>query len=212
MSNGTPEIPATPTSLPARVNEAVGLRVSLIPTEELERKDPKQGFRQWLSAVIIAFVIIGGVTSYLWYLVYQASAQVSLIKDDTNVLMAKQGAIAETFKNATVIQTQLKGVSALLAGHRHATQVLNFLEQHTLEQVAFTTAALSDDGKLTLSAEARDYESLAGQVVEFKSASEVQSVNLSGISATADEKGNVVQVNFTLQVVFNPTLFATQTK
>ncbi len=211
MPNGgmTPQKPA-PRTLPVKAPKAaetVGLRVSLIPTEEEEKKDPRKGFKKFVRAVSLVTALLALIAGGLWAQVYFAKREVGRIESQIMQLTSEQTALAKDAKAAKLIQSQLKGASILLDTHRYATSFFTFIEQNTLPEVAFSNVGITDDGNVNLSAEAADYKIMAEQVVLLRSSPLVKSLTLSGISATV-EQNQVSRVNFTLAILFDPAVFS----
>jgi hypothetical protein len=204
----TPPVPAPQPPRPApRPAEQVGLRVSLIPTEEINKRDPRAGFKHCLLAIGIALILIIGVIVFLAVSVYMAKAEVAKINAQTDAYNAQTDSLANSLKDAKLTQARLRALGSLLGSHRSAEPVFSFLEQHTLSDVAFSSIAISESGLVNLAAAAGSFESYAAQINELRSQSTVKSLVSSGLSPVYDTNGNLQQVNFALSITFDQSIF-----
>ncbi|MCL4404008.1 hypothetical protein M1432_01550 [Patescibacteria group bacterium] len=101
--------------------------------------------------------------------------------------------------------SQLVNLKTVLGSHAFTGNVFPFLEKDTLPQVYYTDAKFSASGDvLSLTGQAASLQVLAEQTAEFEQASELQSATL---LATSFNPGGTV--NFSLQLVFNPSYLVT---
>lgn len=200
--------PKQPAAKPA---EQVGLRVSLIPAEETNRRDPHAGFRKFLIAVSIAVFVFGATAVYLGISVYLAKREVAKVKAQTAIYESQLASLAGSLKDAKLTQARLRSLSSLLGSHRDAVRLFVFLQNHTLPDVFFSSIATAENGAVNLAASAGSFESYAAQIGELRMQPEVKSLISSGLSPIYDSTTNALQqVNFALSVNFDPSIFAKQ--
>jgi outer membrane murein-binding lipoprotein Lpp len=197
-------VSATPTP---REGEQVGLRVSLIPAEEAERQDPRQGFRHFLTAVIVSVIILGGITGGLWFWVNANQQKVSQLDAATADYAKQSKDMAPLIKDAQNTQARLSALATLLPEHKTGLKILTFLENNTLPSVGYSSISVGDDGTVNLMASAATFEAYAAQIDELRSQSEVTNVAASSLTPTYDDKNNLQKVDFNLSITFNPSIF-----
>jgi len=206
MPEGVP-VPAPELKPPTPQAEQVGLRVSLIPEEELNRRDPRAGFKKWLITVIVAAVLIGGLCVYLGVKIYLAGQQIAALDAQTDSIKKQSDSLASSVSSTKLTQARLRALGSLLETHRNVAPIFTFLEQHTLNEVAFSGISITENGSVNLTASASSYETYAGQLNEFKAQPEVKEMTASGLSADRDSDGNLQKINFTLSLTFDPSIF-----
>jgi len=187
--------------------EQVGLRVSLIPEEELNRRDPRAGFKRWLVAVIIAAVVMGGICAYLGITIRSARQQIALLNAQTTELKKQSEGLTDSLAGAKKVQSRLRALGSLLGSHQNVARVFSFLEQHTLADVAYSSIAITESGSISLTATASSYEAYAGQLNELNAQPEVKALTASGLSPIYDSAGNFQMVHFNLALTLDPSIF-----
>jgi len=199
----------TPVPVPStRSTDQVGLRVSLIPAEEMERNDPRRGFRKFLTVVIVFVVVIGGVIGYLGLSVYSNLNKVAGLKTQTDALVKQSADLAPSVRDASLAQARLKALSSLLAQHQTGLKLLSFLEAHTLPDVSYSSLSVSDNGAVSLAVSASTFESYAAQINELRSQPEIKNLVSSGVTPTYDDKNNLLSVSFTMTLALDPSIFS----
>lgn len=193
---------------PPRAADQVGLRVSLIPADEMERNDPRRGFRRFLTVAIVFVVVVGGVTGYLGLKVYTNLNKIADLKKQTDALVKQSADLAPSVKDAHLAQVRLRALSSLLAQHQTGLKLLTFLEAHTLPDVAYSSLSVSDNGAVSLAVSASTFESYAAQINELRAQPEVKNLAASGVTPTYDDKGVLLSVSFTLSLSLDPSIFA----
>lgn len=184
------------------------MRVSLIPAEEMNRRDPRQGFRKFVIAVSVAIFIFGATAAYLGISVYMAKQKVAKIKAETATYESQTTALTNSLKDAKLTQARLRSLASLLGSHREADRLFIFLQKHTLPDVFFSSIATTENGTVNLAASAGSFESYAAQINELRAQPEVKSLISSGLSPMYDATTNALQqVNFALAISFDSSLF-----
>jgi len=192
-------------------SDQVGLRVSLIPTDETERLDPRRGFRRFLAIVIVFIVVLGLVCGGLWFWAKTNLQSVAKLDAQTADYNNQSKDLAPSIKEAKNTQSRLKALATILPEHKTGLKILSFLENYTLPSVGYNSAAISVDGSVNLAVSAASFEAYAAQISEFKSRPEIKIVTASGLSPIYDDKNNLTKANFNLSLTFSPSMFANKT-
>ncbi len=208
MPESIDNLPVTPTPVPrppanATEAEQVGLRVSLIPSEEQERHDPRHGFKQFAISVGIFILIVGVAMGYLGYHVYVDAQTVKKLDDQTEGYKNEVKSMESSVREAKLAQSRLQALSAILDNHKTAQKVFSFLEENTLPDVAFSSISLGDNGSVLLAAQARTYEAYAAQINRLKAQPLVKGISSTSPTPTYDENGNLGSVGFSLTITFD---------
>lgn len=205
--NPAPTAAVSPVSRPS---ETVGLRVSLIPAEEMERNDPRRGFRRFLIVVGIFILMLGLVVGYLGYTVnadIKTVAQLEAEKADTK---KQSDEIAPSVVGAKNAQTRLKALSTLLAEHKTGLKIFAFLENNTLPNVSYSSISAGTDGAVNLTVSAGSFEAYAAQVGELSARPEVKGLTTSGVNPSYDANNILTKVDFSMTLKMDPALFLNQ--
>jgi hypothetical protein len=190
--------------------DQVGLRVSLIPAEETERQDPAKGFRRFLTTVIIFVVLIGGIIGGLWFWVNLDIQAVAKLDAQTADYAKQSKDLAPSVKNAKNTQTRLRSLAKILPKHKTGLNLLTFLDNYTLPNVGYSSLSAGSDGSVTLMASAATFEAYAAQIIEFHSRSEIKNLVATNPIPTYDDKNNLLKVDFSLSITFDPSIFLSQ--
>ncbi len=197
-------MPPKPASAPV---EQVGLRVSLIPSEESERRDPRRGFRRFVIAVAVMAVLVGSLIGYLGLRVRAGKIEAESIARQADELDRQASTLSDSLKEARLAQSRLRALSGLLSSHRNVSPVFSFLERNTLSDVAYSNASIAENGTVNLSASAASLEAYAGQIAQLRTQPEVKSLSFSGLNTTFDENDRIKQVDFTMSIEFGPEFY-----
>ncbi len=104
-------------------------------------------------------------------------------------------------------QSLSKAAARVLDAHAHWTEVLKLLEERALPDVQFGSLAGAETGTLSFEIIARDYTTLAKQIVAFRQDPRVKSVTVGTASADADENGLLKGVHSTMSILIDPSIF-----
>jgi hypothetical protein len=206
-STPTPAASQEPVSRPA---DAVGLRVSLIPAEEMERNDPRKGFRLFLIAVGVFVLILGLVVGFLGYTVNTNIKTVAQLKVQTDDAKKQSDEIAPSVVEAKNAQTRLKALSTLLSEHKTGLKIFAFLESNTLPDVSYSSISAGTDGTVNLTVSAGTFEAYAAQVGELSARPEVKGLSTSSITPSYDADNKLLRVDFSMTLKMDPALFLSQ--
>ena len=112
--------------------------------------------------------------------------------------------------NFNKIREYTSGVLRILDNHFYWSQLLEFIEQNTVEDVIFTDFAGSSDLSVNLSAVGNDFKALARQLKLLEENEMVNKVSInSGVKESMTSQDGVLiseQVNFSVEMIINQEL------
>lgn len=199
--------PAAPAPKPA---DQVGLRVSLIPAEESERRDPRKGFFHFLIAVGAFVVMVGSLVGFLGFRVYSNKQKIAKLDAATANLAQQSKDLEASVSSAKSAQVRLKALSSILAQHKTGLRLLSFLEKHTLPDVGYSSVSADVNGSVNLTVSASSFETYAAQINELRAQPEIKKLSASGLTPGYDEKNQLKRVDFSMSLTFDPTVFLGQ--
>ncbi len=100
-----------------------------------------------------------------------------------------------------------KAAARVLDAHSHWTEVLKLLEERALQDVQFGGLAGAETGTLSFDITARDYSTLAKQIVAFRQDPRVTDVSVGTASADFGESGLVKGVRASMSLTIDPSVF-----
>ena len=204
LNKPVPQVPQPPTPRPS---DQVGLRVSLIPADEIQRRDPVVGFTNFIITIAVFILVFGGAMGYLWYLVDNRTKEVTAIDAEAKELTEQSKGLESSVKEAKAMQARLKSLGTLLEKHKTGLRVLTFLENHTLPDVAYSALSVSENGSVSVAAKTTSFESYAAQINELRPLKEIKSFTASGVSPTYDQDNNITSIDFNLTLNFDESIF-----
>ncbi|MFA5185674.1 MAG: hypothetical protein WC551_04250 [Patescibacteria group bacterium] len=179
------------------------LRVSFVSEEEVRMMHVdvrKRRFTFVLMAVLF-LVLLGGGYGLLDYQKQQAQAgydQATAQVAEVNGKISQQLKMWSAFQN---LEPKLKTLAGLLDKHVSPTRLLQDLENNTLPTVAYESFSLSEDKKVNLAVSADSLESAAKQLVAFKTAKFIKTVEASNYAIDYDPKDKMRILDVKFQVV-----------
>lgn len=200
-------------------DEGETLRVSLITTEEgtsLTELTIRDRIRTFIIVLIVAVamdgLIFGGILYYKSRVIQRIQGIEAGVQDlDKAIADAEAKVIpAQNFQRLSKLGHDLLEV------HMHWTNVLKLLEERTSTEVQFRNLSGADTGTLTSNISARDYTTLARQIVALREDDRVLDASIT--TATADfaqeaegESLNRLRgVSAGLTIVIDPKIFMLQ--
>ncbi|OGY42858.1 MAG: hypothetical protein A2729_03010 [Candidatus Buchananbacteria bacterium RIFCSPHIGHO2_01_FULL_39_14] len=184
--------------------------INLMPAElakhpelELSRKLTQTGLI-FGGAILLVIVIYLGIT---WYQLVIArkiqKLEAEITRLDTQIASRKieQDAALDLAK-------RLEMVKQMLDNHVYWTKFFEMLERYTIDEVYYTNFAMAGHDKLIIAAVAKDYQSVAKQLVAFKQAKDfIQDVRIDAAQAQIDASGFYQGVSFNINLEFLPEVF-----
>ncbi len=187
------------------------LDVNLMPQEEtFMQPELEVSKKLYLSAMIIFSSIFIVAVLYLGITLYQLSIakNISEIEKEINDLGQKISSVEGNKNEALAVQSHFEAADKLIKKHIYWTKFFGFLEKYTNNDVYYTSFSMAGQDKLVISAVGKDYQSVAKQLVSFQKAGDfIKNVRIDAASADiVDEAGNY-QVNFNINLEFQPAVF-----
>ncbi len=100
-----------------------------------------------------------------------------------------------------------RAAARVLDAHAHWTEVLKLLEERALPDVQFGSLAGAETGTLGFDLIARDYTTLAKQIVAFRQDPRVKKATVGTASADIGENGILKGVRATMTLTIDPSVF-----
>lgn len=100
-----------------------------------------------------------------------------------------------------------RAAARVLDAHAHWTEVLNLLEERALPDVQFGSMAGAETGTLGFEVIARDYTTLAKQIVAFRQDPRVKKVVVGTASAELGENNLLTGVRASMSLEIDPAIF-----
>jgi hypothetical protein len=127
----------------------------------------------------------------------------SIMEVDAKLAEASNSPEAALVDDVLFYQKKIESFSYILSSHVYVSQVFPFIEKLTHPKVFFTSFEEdSQENKIVLSGITEDFQTLGQQLEIFKTAENIEEVELSEISFDEDGK-----VSFGFNLVFNPIIF-----
>ncbi|WKZ29401.1 MAG: hypothetical protein QY323_01575 [Patescibacteria group bacterium] len=104
-------------------------------------------------------------------------------------------------------QALTRAAARVLDAHAHWTEVLKLLEERALPDVQFGSLAGAETGTLGFEIKARDYTTLAKQIVAFRQDARVRKVSVGTASADIGENDLLQGVRASMSLEIDPSIF-----
>lgn len=198
----TPDGAAKRVRIIKRVRKPV--HVSLLSEELVRDLQVNVGKRKFTLAFLTiflatifacAYVVLDKVTQSSNAELTVVTANEAQIKTQTSEQQAKWAVFQD-------LEPRLIALNGLLDNHVSVLKLFNFLEQKTLTTVSYGNFVLDSAGKLSLSVAATDLPSTARQLMIFREAPEVVSVDAGSFAIQNDKEKS--SINFQMIVQFKP--------
>ncbi len=172
-------------------------------TNKLIRKNLLQLFVSFLIALVIALIAYGAL------LFYGAQVQKKVATIRLSLDAADQEIRVLEKDNSALIgfQNKLSAIKSLLDERTSIAPFFPTLEKNTLKEVSYKTLSIEEKGAVALTAATTSYTNLGRQLLAFDESKDfITSVDISGISASLDQLGSIIGVNFNISLVLDPKL------
>lgn len=186
------------------------MRVSLISAEggaTLSETGLRRRLKRFMMIGILGLALVGSIYGGL---IYWRSVVESRSQEIEKTVQAIDARIAERQKALAPIQdfqALAKAADKVLRNHTHWTQVLKLLEERALPEVQFGSLAGAETGTLSFDVRARDYTTLAKQIVALREDPRVRKVSVAAASADFDENGLLKGARAAVTMGVDPTIF-----
>lgn len=176
----------------------MAIGVSFLPPE----RPAESGVTTYQKGVIvIAVALTIGVFGAAWMYFF---VQVRSVKKQTAVLEARaeramewQNQKKNEVEAVQKISRVIMPAKTLLLTHPKWTKFFTFIEEATLPDVKFGTFA-GDAKGITMTGNAKDYETIARQMISLRMSPLVRDLRVSGLGARVGPQGQMSGVDFTL--------------
>lgn len=205
----TPPSPPPP-PMPEDKDGGRTLRVSLITTgagaglSEVALMRRLRGFAMFgLLGLVLDGAIFGGL-AYQKHSVEQRNSTVEQQVMDVDAQIAQRElelAPVREFQQLTLTEAEV------LQNHAHWTGALKLLEDDAMPQVQFGSLSGADTGNLSFQMTARDYATLAKQIVAFRQDPRIISATADTASAEFGENGLLTGVHSEMHLAVDPKIF-----
>jgi len=221
-----PQKPPAPAKKPEppkdeKKDDAGTLRVSLITTEEgssLTELAVKDRVRTFFMVMILAAAMDGLIFGGILYYKSRVTKRIQGIEAGVQDL---DKAISEGEKKVIPAQNYQKLSRLgrdLLEVHMHWTNILKLIEERAVTEVQFRNLSGAETGTLTSHVIARDYTTLARQIVALKEDDRVLDASISTATADfaqkveGDSVGSLRAVSAGMTITIDPTVFLNGTE
>lgn len=177
-----------------------GIEVNLIPEETTTA--PRGLLWLLIGCVMAAVIIVAGVFLWLGMQINKQQQQVAVIQDQIVATAKEIVQQKNVIEGVEVTNKQVELTQGLLDSHIYWTNFFRWLEGVTLPNIYYSGFMGDAVGKFNLSASAKDYTTLAQQLLLLQSNGQVLQVSVS--EANRDSEG---WVNFNLSFSVKPGLF-----
>ncbi|MEK7167596.1 MAG: hypothetical protein AAB791_01185 [Patescibacteria group bacterium] len=154
-----------------------------------------------LLAVVLPAAIVGGVWWGITNWQEQTKNEITAAQGQINALKKELADWQQNQKKSFELQKKLLVIRNLFSGKIRWTNFLDLLEKYTLDGVYYTNFAADVSGEFTIPAVAKDYDTLAKQIVALREAKDfVKKAEVENIRLFSTEKAGISGVSFDLKL------------
>lgn len=206
-----PTPPESPTPPPEKGKKGSTLRVSLLGGDSgasMTDLTVRARMKTFIIVLILAFaadaLIYGGILFYKSRVMRNIQEISAGVEDlDRRISDAEKVVLpAQDFQRLAELS------KTLLEKHLHWTNFLAMLERRTLKDVQFINLTGVETGTITSNMVARDYTTLAKQILMLKDDPDVSDASLTGASAKYGEQGLLIGASAAFRIQFSPALLS----
>lgn len=182
------------------------LRVSFLPEEKVTGWNMVLRYKNLTALALIIILIILLVIWGFFVLTAQG-----LIKESAEInknLSLTERRIEQKFgelEKIRAISARIAPAKNLLANHSFWTNFFEFLEKNTIQNITFKNIAADANGVI-ITGTAANYEAIARQILAFISLPVVKDLKISGIFTRISPKGEILGIDFTLNMQIDESL------
>lgn len=206
-----PKPPAPPPPRPPEKEGGSTLRVSLITAgagASMSEIALRRRLRTFVMLILLGLVldglIYGGLAYYRSVIERRNEQAEESVKDIDARIAAREAELAPVRE----FQSLARIAAEVLKNHEHWTQVLKLLEELALTDVQFGSLAGADTGTLSFEVRARDYTTLAKQIIAFRRDPRVLKVTVGTASADFAENNLLKGTRAAMTLEIDPAVFA----
>jgi Tfp pilus assembly protein PilN len=159
--------------------------------------------------VVILLVVIGMVYGYMFYRQSQIQGKIEDVLDEISVVEREITGFQDIRAQAQALREKVDSVNQLLDNHVYWSQFLSYLEKYTIEDVYYSNLSGNTNGKITLTATARDLTALANQYTIFQNATDfVEEVEIeTAVTEAVEEESESTKIGFSIALEINQDIF-----
>jgi hypothetical protein len=194
-----PQPPQKAVPPPAPQKGGGTLRVSLISTgagASMSDLTVRERLRAFLLVMVIALVVVAGIEGGILFYKSRVLGQQAGLENDLRDLDAKISDAERRTAPARNLQILMSNADKALKNHKHWTKMLKVVESLALPQVQFLNLAAGETGSMSMGIIAKDYTTLAKQIVLFGKDPRIKSYSYGAASGREGGAGT----NITLTV------------
>lgn len=159
--------------------------VNLIPREFGLAAKPKHLWAELIRYVVVSVILVGAAYGGLRWYDYKLTTDTANLKAQVAVLDQQIGAYSHERAQATAVQDQLVGLTAILDRHLDYSEFFSFIEANTLPSVYYKNVNVdSRTGAVTTAAVTTDFDQLRAQVAVLEDNPLVSGVTVNSATRT----------------------------
>lgn len=188
------------------------IKTNLIKGEVTSYFDWKNSFIVLFKYLLISFLSLAVVYVALVFWEMDIKKRGVGIKDEVDTLNQTVIEKESKIKEIGLFHQKITVAEALLDKHIYWTNFFDFLENIMLEDVYIVGGFSGNTGRTySFSAVAKDYDTLAAQMLVFENSKDIESVSINGgtavVSGDIDKSGQNASVNFKFSLTLRKGIF-----
>jgi hypothetical protein len=175
--------------MPQNVSSQPGLEVDLVADKSLFFSWEDFFHRLKIGSIILGVVILVLVATYFVVLHFEASiSQEDDLKEEIQIIESQLADFEKERQEIVILDKRLVKINQLLDNHLFLTRLFALLEKNTLTDVYYSNFSFDTSGRVILSATAKDYSTLAQQLVVWQKQKEIKAVDFTQASLVEHSK------------------------
>ena len=204
-----PKPPAPKPPEPSKQDNEPTLRVSLLGSDSgvsMTDLTVRARFKTFIVVLLLSIAVDGLIYGGILFYKSRVNRNIQEISAGVKDLDGKISAAEELVLPAQRFQKLADLGETLLDRHLHWTNFLALLERRTLTDVQFVNMSGVESGTVTSNLIARDYTTLAKQILMLESDGSVSKASLTGATAEYGDEGLLIGASASLSVKFDTVL------
>jgi len=198
------------------------LGINLVPKKIRDLADIKIKIKILLAVIVSTIIVCFGVYSFLKRTVNVRKSQISALDFQIQSLTEQNKKLKEKNQDVNQFIGLLRETKKLINNHITHLKVLKFLQDKTLKNIYYVSYQVNaEEFSINLLAKAKDYETLAKQLLIFRSSPDIKEVNLTSAKVEEiketenanqkkDKKNQPKEkevISFDIKIIFKPEMF-----
>lgn len=188
------------------------LRVSLLGAESgahMTSLTIRAQMKTFIIVLLLTFALDGLIYGGILFYKSRVLKSVQKIEAGVSDLDKKIAKLEVAVLPAQDFQKLAGLAESLLERHLHWTRLLTLLEKRALTEVQFINMNVVESGLITTDIVARDYTTIAKQILMFESDPQIDNAVIANVSAQFAENGLLSGANTSFTIEFNPQVLTT---